>query len=137
MSEAGEYLIVVKREVFYNEQGQPEPASDVLRVALTLQPVETLPITLDTAVSGTLSDENPSVYYTFTGSEGDRLRLTGSQPADEPPSGCWLFRQLVCLQRRGDKLGTGQFCSRPIGADYERRVHPAGSPRVGEQQRDS
>jgi hypothetical protein len=85
MSEAGEYLIVVRREEFYNQQGQPEPAADVLRVALTLQPVATQPIALDTAVSGTLSDENPSAYYTFTGSAGDRLRLTGSQRANDPP----------------------------------------------------
>jgi hypothetical protein len=85
MSEAGDYLLVVKREVFYNQQGQPEPATDALSLTLTLQPVVTQPIVLDTAVSGTLSDENPSDYYTFPGSEGDRLRLTGSQPEDSRP----------------------------------------------------
>lgn len=85
MSEAGDYLLVVKRDVFYNQQGQPELATDVLRLALTLRPVENQPIRLDTVVSSTLSDENPSDYYTFTGSAGDRLRLTGSQPKDERP----------------------------------------------------
>lgn len=85
MSEAGQYLLVARRDVFYNEQGQPEPATDVLRLTLTLQPVATQPIALNEAVSGTLSDENPSAYYTFAGSEGDRLRLTGGQPTDDRP----------------------------------------------------
>lgn len=85
MSDAGDYLLVVKREVFYNQHGQPEPARDILRLSLTLQPVETQPIALDTVVSGTLSDENVSDYYTFIASEGDRLRLTGSQPDDDRP----------------------------------------------------
>jgi hypothetical protein len=75
-------IFTVRREVIFGEGGPVEPEGE-LSIQLTLKPVETQPIVLNQAVSGLLSNDNPTDYYTFRASADDLLRLTGSQSFQE------------------------------------------------------
>ena len=63
--------------------GDAPATSGSLRFDLTLSMVDTSPISFDTAVTGTLDDNNNVDYYSFDGNAGDIIRLYATRTTGE------------------------------------------------------
>jgi len=74
----GEYMIILASQ----PQGGPDTTNVNISTALTLRPIETMPITFDEAVSGQIDDDTPAMHYVFTASRGDLLRLSGTRDSE-------------------------------------------------------
>ena len=85
ISDAGNYTFTVSREPEYDNQGQIIESDASLTVVFTVQAVQDSPIALDETVSGTLNDENPVVYYTFTAEQGQSLSLALNETSEGQP----------------------------------------------------
>lgn len=73
----GEFLVVVRREFNYGPEGEVVSPGETLNLNFTMTAIDASPLTMDTPITGALSNDNQTDYYTFTGTAGDILRLTG------------------------------------------------------------
>jgi hypothetical protein len=73
----GTYMIVLSRQY---AAATPPSLDGALSVSLTLETIDVTPLEIGAAaISGTLDDANPTDHYAFTATQGDILRLSGSQ----------------------------------------------------------
>lgn len=73
----GEFLVVVRREFNYGPEGAVISSDETLSLNFTITAISASPLTMDSPVTGILSNDNQTDYYTFNGTAGDILRLTG------------------------------------------------------------
>ncbi len=73
----GEFLVMVRREFNYTPDGTVLSANESLGLNFSMSAIETAPVVMDSPISGVLSNDNPTDYYTFNGTAGDILRLAG------------------------------------------------------------
>lgn len=82
----GLYLIVVR---LYAEDANTSLGA--IGAEVVVNAVNATPIALNTPVSGTLNDANPTAYYSFTSQMGDILRLVAEQPQDSQAISAMLY----------------------------------------------
>lgn len=80
----GSYQIRVN---LYSEGGDMPilPEGQTIQANLVIEEIPVAPLALGSSVSGTLDDNTPTLYYTFTATMRDLLSLVGEQPTDSNP----------------------------------------------------
>lgn len=73
----GEFLVVVRREFNYGPEGAVLSSDETLNLDFSMTAISASPLTMDSPITGVLSNDNQTDYYTFNGTAGDILRLTG------------------------------------------------------------
>ncbi len=112
----GDYIVMVSRQA---QGGALVSSGTAVRIALTLRPIESTPLTLGTAVEGTLDDAAPAAHFSFSATAGDLLRLEGQQGESGIAFETMLFGP-EGYQINGSSTGydgTGSFMIDPLVID--------------------
>ncbi len=82
---AGGASLVVVRAYSDNPSEPMFAPNQVIQAELLISEMTATPITLNTPITGTLNDANPTGYYSFDATMGDLLNLAGTQIANSQP----------------------------------------------------
>lgn len=91
LPEADVYGIEVAPEIRYDANGQLIGLDAPLTIAMSIRSITSEPIDIEETQTGLLNDENPSAYFTFLGSIGQTLSLSGAETSDSQPLEIQVF----------------------------------------------